>query len=226
MEVILGRSMRFASTLGFNPMFVTKNCLESVRFMQYANTRRWKLKLCERYPRYGNLSRNSVPFFNRIPHELPIKYNVSRNDIPVAKYCDSKQSRSDNLSAEPQKKVSVFVKMKQMTKDYWHILVPVHIITSLGWVAIFYLTIKNGVDIVKLLEVMNFSEKYLEMIKNSSAGNWALTYALYKIFTPFRYTLTIGLTTMAIKQLAKSGLVKPLPFGKQRQVVPKNQINV
>jgi len=40
---------------------------------------------------------------------------------------------------------------------------------------------------------MNFSEKYVDLIRNSSAGNWAVTYALYKIFTPLRYTVTVGL---------------------------------
>ncbi|KAF3425536.1 hypothetical protein E2986_11043 [Frieseomelitta varia] len=49
-------------------------------------------------------------------------------------------------------------------------------------------------------------------VNNSNVGNWALTYLLYKIFTPLRYTVTIGCTTMAIKQLSKSGMVKPLSF--------------
>lgn len=110
-----------------------------------------------------------------------------------------------------------------MTKDYWHILVPVHIVTSAGWVGLFYATIKNGVDIIKIMELLNFSEKYLEMVRNSSAGNWAITYALYKIFTPLRYTVTVGLTTMTIRQLSKSGIVKPLPFGKQAQIIPKTR---
>lgn len=51
----------------------------------------------------------------------------------------------------------------------------------------------SGVDIVQLLEYLNFSEKYVDLVRNSSAGNWAITYALYKIFTPLRYTVTIGM---------------------------------
>lgn len=50
----------------------------------------------------------------------------------------------------------------------------------------------SGVDIVQLLEYMNFSEKYVDLVRNSSAGNWAIAYALYKIFTPLRYTVTVG----------------------------------
>ena len=47
-------------------------------------------------------------------------------------------------------------------------------------------------DIVGILESLNLSEKYLETLRNSSAGHWAFVYALYKIFTPIRYTITVG----------------------------------
>lgn len=47
-------------------------------------------------------------------------------------------------------------------------------------------------DIIGILESLKLSETYLEMLRNSSAGHWAVTYALYKIFTPLRYTVTVG----------------------------------
>lgn len=50
----------------------------------------------------------------------------------------------------------------------------------------------SGVDIVNLMELVHLNQKYIDMVKSSSAGNWALTYVLYKIFTPLRYTVTIG----------------------------------
>ncbi|XP_043265331.1 protein FAM210A isoform X1 [Colletes gigas] len=223
MEMVLNRSTRFVTVLGFSPMFVTKNLLDSVRFIQCTDPRRWKFKLTERYPCYGRLSCTYVPIFNRITvHQLPFRCNIYKNDISVACYCNSKQSpKENNVQSESPKKMSVFAKMKQMTKDYWHVLLPVHIVTSLGWVAIFYAAIKNGVDIPKLLEFMKCSQKYLDMVQRSDAGNWALTYVLYKLFTPLRYTVTLGLTTMAIKRLSKTGYVKPLPFGKHATVIPK-----
>lgn len=155
-------------------MFVTKNFLDSVRFVQCTDPRRWKLKLSgrfhrdhsnavdissgtcimvvrwisERYPRYENLSRNYVPFINHVTsHELPFRYNVQRSSAPMARYSDLKHTTKECCAkSEPPKKLSVFAKMKQMTKDYWHVLVPVHIVTSLGWVAIFYATIKKYAD--------------------------------------------------------------------------------
>lgn len=59
------------------------------------------------------------------------------------RYCNLNASKGDAPKIEPMKKLSVFAKMKQMTKDYWHILVPVHLVTSIGWILIFYVTIKK-----------------------------------------------------------------------------------
>ncbi|XP_046144623.1 protein FAM210A isoform X2 [Osmia bicornis bicornis] len=220
MEVLSFRGIRFASRLGFTPLLATKSLLESTCFMRCTDPRRWKFRLSEKHLHHRNLSCNYAPFFNRInAREVPVQYKFNKN-ILVTRYCQSKTNKDvgkDSTTAEP-KKVSVFARMKQMTKDYWHVLIPVHVVTSIGWMVMFYATIKNGVDIIKVMEYLSFSDKYLDMVRKSSAGNWALAYVLFKIFTPLRYTVTIGATTMAIKQLSKSGFVKPLPFGKQSQV--------
>lgn len=50
----------------------------------------------------------------------------------------------------------------------------------------------SGVDIVGILESLSLSERYLDMLRESGAGHWAVAYALYKIFTPIRYTVTLG----------------------------------
>ncbi|XP_076389099.1 protein FAM210A isoform X2 [Megachile rotundata] len=218
MEILSVRGIRLASSLGFRPLLTTKNLLESTCFLRYSD--RLKFKLSEKQLLQRNLSYNYVPFFKRISAcETPLcKFN---KNILVTRYCQSKTSKDAAKEGQPAK-VSIFTKMKQMGKDYWHILLPVHIVTSVGWLVMFYLTIKNGVDIVQVMEYLNFSDKYLDRIRNTSAGNWALAYVLFKIATPLRYTLTVGCTTMAIKILSRSGLVKPLPFGKQSQVIFKS----
>lgn len=45
----------------------------------------------------------------------------------------------------PAEKASVFQRMKQMTKDYWHILIPVHLVTSAVWASVFYIAAKKYV---------------------------------------------------------------------------------
>lgn len=60
---------------------------------------------------------------------------------------DSASQPESSKDCNVPEKVSVFQKMKQLAKDYWHILIPVHCITSIGWAAIFYTAVKKYVAI-------------------------------------------------------------------------------
>lgn len=42
-------------------------------------------------------------------------------------------------------------------------------------------------------------------------GYVAVSYGLYKVATPLRYTVTLGGTTISIKYLTKYGYIKPVP---------------
>jgi len=37
-----------------------------------------------------------------------------------------------------EKKLSLFARFKAMYRDYWYVLVPVHVVTSCGWFGGFY----------------------------------------------------------------------------------------
>lgn len=58
---------------------------------------------------------------------------------------------------------------------------------------------------------MNVSEKLINPMRDSSMGYVAVAYALYKIATPARYTVTLGGTTVSINYLKKWGYIKPVP---------------
>ena len=49
-------------------------------------------------------------------------------------------------TSNKESKPTLFQKMKQMTKDYWHILIPVHVATSIVWISIFYIAVKKYVE--------------------------------------------------------------------------------
>ena len=83
-----------------------------------------------------------------------------------------------------------------MFRDYWYVLLPVHVATSVVWLGGFYLALKSGVDIVGLLERLGTSERILDYLRHSEAGYIALSYACYKIATPARYAVTVGGTTL------------------------------
>lgn len=74
-----------------------------------------------------------------------------------------------------------------------------------------FLILYSGIDIVALLESWNFSERITNPLKDSSMGYIAISYALYKIATPVRYTITLGGTTISINYLKKWGYIKPVP---------------
>lgn len=55
---------------------------------------------------------------------------------------DKSKDENDVITSQKQ---TVFQKMKQLTKDYWHILIPVHVATSIVWISIFYTAAKKFV---------------------------------------------------------------------------------
>ncbi|XP_041981843.1 uncharacterized protein C18orf19 homolog A [Aricia agestis] len=120
-------------------------------------------------------------------------------------------SNNEKPSDEPTKKPGLVQKFKQMYKDYWYVVLPVHMTTSAIWFGSFYYCVRSGVDVISLLESLGISEKLLTPIKESTAGYFALAFALYKLVTPLRYAVTVGGTTYAIKKLTAIGWIKPMP---------------
>merc|ERR1712013_133074 len=63
--------------------------------------------------------------------------------------------------SDKEKPLSTWGKLKQMVKDYWYIIIPVEVATSIFWYSAFYLTLQSGFDIIALLESMGASEATL-----------------------------------------------------------------
>ena len=62
-----------------------------------------------------------------------------------------------------------------------------------------------------MLLKIGVSEHHVQTLQNSGASNALMAYALYKIFTPLRYTVTVGATEMTVRYLRKKGYIKPHP---------------
>ena len=58
--------------------------------------------------------------------------------VPVFQSCSFSTGESKVPDEKPPGKLSLFQKFKQMYRDYWYVLVPVHLITSLAWFGGFY----------------------------------------------------------------------------------------
>ncbi|XP_043949660.1 uncharacterized protein C18orf19 homolog A [Drosophila biarmipes] len=107
--------------------------------------------------------------------------------------------------------MGLFAKFKHMYKQYWYVLIPVHVLTSVGWFGGFYYLSKSGVDVPALLQYVHLSETIIEKVQGSDMGHYAIAYLCYKVATPLRYALTLGCTTVSIKYLVQHGYIKPMP---------------
>ncbi|XP_069156180.1 uncharacterized protein C18orf19 homolog A isoform X2 [Procambarus clarkii] len=124
---------------------------------------------------------------------------------------DKAATEAQGVSDDNNKDMSLVQKFKLMYQQYWYVLIPVHLVTSVVWYGSFFIAAKSGVDIVPLLETLGAGEKILSHLQKSDAGYYAIAYALYKIATPARYTVTIGGTTLSINYLKKRGYIRPVP---------------
>lgn len=62
----------------------------------------------------------------------------------VYRPCSSSDKKYDKQKQEKEeKKLSLFQKFKQMYKEYWYVLVPVHLVTSAAWFGGFYYLAKR-----------------------------------------------------------------------------------
>lgn len=55
--------------------------------------------------------------------------------------CD--HSKDKENEQDKMKKLTLFQKFKQMYRDYWYVLVPVHLVTSAAWFGSFYYMAKR-----------------------------------------------------------------------------------
>ncbi|XP_071824514.1 protein FAM210A-like isoform X2 [Apostichopus japonicus] len=112
---------------------------------------------------------------------------------------------------ETGRPLSNWARMKIMMKTYGYVVIPVHWVIAPVWFGGFYYAIKVGVDIEPMLTKIGVSDHHIETLKNSKASTALMAYALYKIFTPLRYTVTLGATEFTIRSLRRRGFIKPTP---------------
>lgn len=66
------------------------------------------------------------------------------NLLSISKRACSTRNGTNNCSQEPeQKKPGLIQRFKQMYRDYWYVLVPVHMATSAIWFGGFYYAVRR-----------------------------------------------------------------------------------
>lgn len=60
--------------------------------------------------------------------------------VPYRTFCTQPDS---NKQPPEEKKLSLFKRFKQMARDYWYVLIPVHCATSVVWFGGFYYSLRR-----------------------------------------------------------------------------------
>ncbi|XP_071781083.1 uncharacterized protein C18orf19 homolog A, partial [Centroberyx gerrardi] len=108
--------------------------------------------------------------------------------------------------------VGLVSRFKRTLRQYGKVLVPVHLLTSAAWFTSFYYAAMNGVNVVPVLEfIPGFPERIINLLQNSQSGHALTAYALYKIATPARYTVSLGGTSLSVKYLRRHGYMSTPP---------------
>merc|ERR1719422_2006356 len=103
-------------------------------------------------------------------------------------------------------KESTLSKIKQMIRDYWYVIIPVEVVTSVMWYGGFFLMLKSGVDIVQLLTNIGVSEQTLSKLPaaGGDAGYHALAFICYKVISPIRHGLSLAISAAIVARLEKT----------------------
>ena len=68
--------------------------------------------------------------------------------------------RVDNNNETKEKQLSIYQKLKKMYKEYWYVLIPVHLITSSIWFGgFYYLAARLVCFIIKTVFLSKFNER-------------------------------------------------------------------
>ncbi|XP_071399274.1 uncharacterized protein C18orf19 homolog B-like [Centroberyx affinis] len=109
------------------------------------------------------------------------------------------------------KSIGLAQRFKKMFKQYGKVMIPVHLVTSSLWFGTFYYAAMKGVNVVPFLELMGLPESVVGLLRDSSSGYALTAYAMYKIATPARYTVTLGATSLSVQYLRKHGYFSTPP---------------
>ena len=97
-------------------------------------------------------------------------------------------------------------RFKQMVKDYWYVIIPVEVGTSVIWYGAIFISLKSGVDLVEILTTMGVSENTLGKLPSAGGdyGYHALTFLCYNVISPIRYTISLAISAALVSRLGKT----------------------
>lgn len=136
----------------------------------------------------------------------PLKPPEDKSDFPTPT-----SDQAADVDPLQDKSMGLFQRFKKTFKQYGKVMIPVHLVTSSVWFGTFYYAAMKGVNVVPFLEMIGLPESLVGLLRDSSSGYALTAYAMYKIATPARYTVTLGGTSLSVQYLRKHGYMSTPP---------------
>lgn len=64
--------------------------------------------------------------------------SLLKSNLTTSKWCLNTPNEKNVPDSEQPKKLGIVARFKELAKKYWYVLIPVHVITSAGWLGGFY----------------------------------------------------------------------------------------
>ncbi|KAG8192843.1 hypothetical protein JTE90_014623 [Oedothorax gibbosus] len=116
----------------------------------------------------------------------------------------------ENLAqdASPDK-ISQRTRLKLAVRDYGATIVVFHVAIALTSLGISYLAVSSGLDAVRLLTFIGFSESVVSSKVAVGGSTFVIAYALHKCFAPVRIGITLSVAPFIVRYLRRVGFLKP-----------------
>ncbi|GBN52635.1 Protein FAM210B, mitochondrial [Araneus ventricosus] len=132
----------------------------------------------------------------------------------------SSESKSDPPQNSTQKmesvvqeasavKVNQRTRLKQAVRDYGATIIVFHVAISLTSLGLCYLAISNGVDVVRMLTYLGFSDSLISSKVAVGGSTFVVSYAVHKLFAPVRIGITLSVAPFIVRYLRRINWLKP-----------------
>ncbi|CAG9858964.1 unnamed protein product [Phyllotreta striolata] len=124
-------------------------------------------------------------------------------DVPL-----EKGKISEPMKTTQPAPLSLREKLKKAVKEYGSIVIVFHVGISLISLGTCYLLVSAGLDVPALFTYFGLKDWFSNNEIASSAGTFAISYAVHKVFAPVRIGITLVSVPFIVRYLRKIGFLK------------------
>ncbi|XP_078397216.1 uncharacterized protein C18orf19 homolog A [Cetorhinus maximus] len=204
-------TLLFPATSGKMPFLIPhwRQLLHSSRPVIASEQRRPNLQDEPFTPHHKGIGQEPKTLPGNDPQQDTLSESVQKTYFSHTKLNQEAASVETDPLQDPS--IGLFQRFKRTFKQYGKVMIPVHLLTSTMWFGAFYYAALKGINVVPFLEYIGAPKGIIQILSNSHGGNALTAYALYKLATPARYTVTLGGTSFAVKYLRSHGYLPTPP---------------